>query len=329
MSFLLFLFAPLLHAQPLDLTQPIIAPQDHGFILEQPALDFWTKRIPFSELTPHKELGFSHVSNMNVRSIAVGKKRLIWDVVYRFDKYGRRITAVEPQAPVRQAIIFSGCSFTFGTGLPEGETIPDLIAKALPQVRVYNTAIGASGTNQTLTLLKMKTFEEMFPEQESLFVYVYLKDHVMRSNAIYPAVGWMKKTPHFEWEGKKLVSHGMIEDQKKWRTLFYEKVGELFYRGSYFPELSDEHYEYSCDLVAEARRHHEGRGPGHRFVVIEHPLAVDDRFAECLQKRKIPLLRYSHSLSEDDIIRGEAHPSASFNRVWAQKLLPDLALTGR
>ncbi len=324
MSLLLFLFVPWLQAQSLDLEKAISAPQDHGFVLEQPAIDFWTKRIPSTELVPHKELGFSNVSSKNVRSIAVGKKRLIWDVMYKFDKYGRRLTTIVPPAPAQRAIIFSGCSFTFGTGLHEGETVPDLVAKALPEVKVYNAAIGASGTNQTLALLQMKNFEDMFPEKESLFVYVYIHDHIIRSNALYPALYWMKETPHYEWENKKLVSHGTIGEEKKWRTLFYRAMGKLFYPSSYFPELSDAHYQYSCDLVEEARRHYESRGPGHKFVVVEHPLVADDRFAKCLQERKIPVLRYPHSRSADDVIRGEAHPSATFNRMWSQRLLPDL-----
>ncbi len=307
-----------------DIQTALIDPKKAGFVLEQPQLDFWTKRIPKHELEASPDIGFENVKNMQIRSIAVGKGRLIWDVMYNFDEHGRRITDNGQNNNFKNFIIFSGCSFTFGTGLNGNETVPFLVKSEFKDTNVFNTAIGASGTNQMLALIKRNNFKNLYPWKKGLFVYIYIKDHIMRANALYPAMYWMGVTPQYGFVKNEFIYQGKIQDVHPYRTMFYKKVGQLFYENTIFPRQMDSHYKYGCDLVEAAKNEFERNYPMSRFVVIEHPQVKDENFAKCLKNRKITLLQYDYVRDKDDTIEGEPHPSFSFNKKWASMVSKDL-----
>lgn len=308
-----------------ELEKAVKDPAKFGFNLENPTLDFWAKRIPVNELHPDPVLGFSNVKNMQVRSMGVGRGRIIWDVVYDFDNFGRRKTYSKENLKTDQAIIFTGCSFTFGTGLHSHETVPDLIARSLPETKVYNSAIGASGTNQVLGLLRQKNFTEMFPEKKALVVYIFIHDHLIRANGLHPAVNWMQNTPSYAKVDGEMVYEGTIEESHRIRSAVYRTLGKTFYPNNIFPRLFGIHKTYICDLVEASKRTVQKLNPEHDFVFVQHPIFPPEAdLIKCLKDRGIKVLQYPLQIVDGDIIKGEGHPSYLFNQKFSKFLLDDL-----
>lgn len=319
-----FWLSSLAIAEDLYLAMAIKDPKSLGFTLEQPAIDFWAKRFPRHELEKDPYLGISNVKNQVIRSIAVGKGRLIWDVLYDFDEWGRRKTWFDPKTQKDHFIIFSGCSFTFGTGLHFDETIPSYTAQELPNAKVYNAAIGASSTNQMLAMIQHQDFKKSQPEKKGVFVYVYIGDHIGRANGIFPMIYWMGDTPQFENQNGIMVRDGTIRGTHPIRSKTYELIGKTFFSSTIFPGYWNSHYEYVCNMVEQAKKDFEKKYPGSKFVAVEHPLSTVPELTKCLKSRSLNVLSYDHEKTDADIIKGEGHPSASFNKNWSRRLAKDL-----
>jgi len=76
----------------------------------------------------------------------------IFDVTYTINLRHQRQVASAPQGP---AIAFFGDSFTFGEGLPDAETLPQVFADLTGrQLRILNLAFSSYGTAQFLRILE-------------------------------------------------------------------------------------------------------------------------------------------------------------------------------
>jgi hypothetical protein len=139
------------------------------------------------------ELGYGVMKDARaVRSI----KRLrggsqLYDVVYTIDR-GIRVTPGEaPGSPV----FFFGCSFTYGEGIGDAETLPAHFAR-LATRKAYNFGLHGYGTHQFLRMLETKRPESIgITERPDLVVYVLLPFHVDRAAGRSP---WDKKGPFYE-----------------------------------------------------------------------------------------------------------------------------------
>ncbi|MEK7794954.1 MAG: hypothetical protein AAB353_10505 [Candidatus Hydrogenedentota bacterium] len=86
------------------------------------------------------QLGYKPLPNADRRAWRTFDGQTVFDVRYRTDAYGRRITPSPDGAD--RFLVFFGCSFVFGEGIAEDETLPAQTARLLPRVRAYtNKAI--------------------------------------------------------------------------------------------------------------------------------------------------------------------------------------------
>jgi hypothetical protein len=86
--------------------------RDANFSGEQPYL------FEFSQT-----LGYKPLANADARATKYHGNQFLYDVVYHTDEFGRRRTP-EPIASPDHFIAFFGCSYTFGEGVAESETLP-------------------------------------------------------------------------------------------------------------------------------------------------------------------------------------------------------------
>ena len=292
-------------------------PLKEGFILERKSPALWAKRIPEHELQKVPDLGFENLSNKSTRFIALADDYIICDVQYRFDQFGRRITWNDSTKKQNQFLIFSGCSYTFGTGLPDSETLPEILARIHPETHIYNVAIGASSINQTLALIDRKNFSESFSETKGLFVYIYIEDHIARANGIFPQSTWMGVTPSYKKINGEMILEGSIKESHSWQQKLFEFIGTNFYPGKNFPSVQNRHIHYNCDLIEASKKRFNQKFPNGNFVAVEHPVGRNPELANCLKARGINLIQTPMAIGDQDLIKGELHPSGHFNRRWA------------
>jgi len=134
---------------------------------------------------------------------------------YRFNhRIGfQNLSAPGPEpAPTREstptpAIVFLGCSFTFGQGVNDTETLPYRVG-ASRNVPTLNLGGIGYGIHQVY-----KIFLDKFATANNtgrLFIYILIPDHVLRASGLY---GW-SPGPSFKLAGDSLVYAGSLPIDK-------------------------------------------------------------------------------------------------------------------
>ena len=101
--------------------------------------------------------------------------------VVTIDQAGNRVTP-EPAAETGKPVVFYGCSFTFGLGISDHETLPWQFAETTG-LRVFNLGLNGYGPQQFLALLESGKFSERVQRQTpELVIYLALPCHLERLN---------------------------------------------------------------------------------------------------------------------------------------------------
>lgn len=104
----------------------------------------------------------------------------IYRAAYTIDSNLLRQTQSCEKGP---AIVFFGCSFTFGLGLNDADTLPQLFADSIDRKsRILNLAFAGYGPHQFLSELQAGIFDSVIGPQPKLFVFVTAAWHAERSS---------------------------------------------------------------------------------------------------------------------------------------------------
>lgn len=128
---------------------------------------------------------------------------IIYSVDYTIDPNLLRQTESCERGP---AIVFFGCSFAFGEGLNDAETLPQAFADSIGRKeRVLNLGFSGYGPQQWLSELQSGLFDSVIGERGRLFVFWTGPGHIERA-ACKPY--WMRHAPRYALENGKLVLKG-------------------------------------------------------------------------------------------------------------------------
>ncbi len=158
----------------------------NGFFIGLIQLEKWRKpQIKTTQMYDfplHKddpELGYYAHPNVSNTYIKTYGDKIVYQVEYATDKYGRRKhPSVNPMA--RKFAVFFGGSNTFGEGLPATETLPYLFEKKNPQFHSYNYAFFGWGPNNNLRQLQTSNIPNQVFEKDGLVIYQYFDFHRKR-----------------------------------------------------------------------------------------------------------------------------------------------------
>jgi len=128
-----------------------------------------------------KELGYSVKPGR--RTVGAAKKfndgRIIYSVSYTIDEFGHRATP--NTGSTEGSVFFFGCSFTFGEGVSDSDSLPYLYS-VLSGRRTRNFALHGYGPHQMLRALETDRPKLLgIPESPSLVVYLALMFHLDRA----------------------------------------------------------------------------------------------------------------------------------------------------
>jgi hypothetical protein len=99
-------------------------------------------------------------------------------------------------------VVFLGCSFTFGEGLPDSETLASQFGK-LTNISTVNRACNGLGVHQVYELFLSEYGKQ--DNRNRVFVYSFFSEHFFRSLGMY---SWNVAGPYFTLDGDSLVNHG-------------------------------------------------------------------------------------------------------------------------
>jgi hypothetical protein len=190
-------------------------------------------------------LGWAPIKGIQVRAVKPNAQGLfhhpsgsLFDVKYTIDTDGLRVTPASPEEARASTVLFFGCSFTFGEGLPDDQTLPYQVGiQSSGRYKIYNFGVGGYGSEQMLAALESGMVSHIVGESPQYAYYVALPVHVWR---VAGKVAWGQHSPryvigadgtphrdgHFETRERlerrlKLNPHiaGQLTKSATWRTL--------------------------------------------------------------------------------------------------------------
>lgn len=217
------------------------------------------------------KLGFKFSENVcAAKAMLIYGDDTIYNVTYSSDAYGRRIISTDTAHKSKHAI-FLGCSYTFGHGLPERETIPFMFEKMRPTYESFNYGYEAYGPNQMAWQFSPSSNlinKNNIPQDSGIALYTYIDDHLCRVYGGSFYLQYCPTTPEVYIRNDSLV----IARRSKMQLLkakVFNKIQTLKYFdfNSYYPD-SDEFYKRFADILNYSARQYYQKFKGKFYVGI-------------------------------------------------------------
>lgn len=173
----------------------------------EPTQDEGTFRSTVNHKDPVRGYGAQAEKSATVHRVMRGSTKL-FECTYTMDEQGCRVTPVHPQA--KTAVVFFGCSYTFGLGVEDNETYPYKVAELLGvDYQVINMAFTGYGSHQMLAALESGALDDIARRYKKVHVYyLNIPMHEMRPAGY---AEWDTHGPKYVLENGKAVRAGNFD----------------------------------------------------------------------------------------------------------------------
>ena len=276
------------------------------------------------------DLGTSLVPNSDVECRMLVDGKTVWDVRYGTDEFGRRRTTDPGGVKPSRFAIFFGCSFLFGEGSNDDQTIPSQFAAVAQEYRAYNYGVPGYGTQHMLALLESGRIPGQVTEKAGRGFYLYLEDvheaRVVGEMNIVNSFG--ADFPYYQLEGtSKVVREGQFSTGRSTKNSFYQLLGgsqAVRYLGLNFPKRTETHYQLTAAIIGNARDEFLRQFPGSEFSVVMYPAMQQHRkilpYLNELRVQVIDLAELFDPTSPEFSFHGDGHPTPTANRLLVTEL---------
>ncbi len=267
--------------------------------------------------------------------------KLKYSAHYKTDSSGRRMTGHENTPKAKLNLIFLGCSFTFGEGVPEDSSFPAVVGKLIPDARTYN--LGVPGSSPSLRLLALKRnknlLKDIDPKLPTYIIFTFIDDHIRRvigtSLQLLNLPNQYEEAPDFYLENNELLMHPDYYQRHKYlrklnKFYSYTKFSKL--TRLEFPFVDDYHFELVARIISEMKKEIKNVLPETRDIYLsafpEQNFYVH-KLRPFLEKEGVKSFDYAginfptimgrHFHLEHDI-----HPSAKTYEIYSHFLANDL-----
>ncbi len=128
-------------------------------------------------------LGIALPPNVVARAHKFTERELVYDVTYTTDANGHRKT-VGSTDPSADNVVFMGCSFTFGEGVQDSETLPQQFSDQTDQkYNVVNFGVSTFGVHQPLRSMELGQLTPILTGGKRYIVYTGIPGHAQRAAA--------------------------------------------------------------------------------------------------------------------------------------------------
>jgi len=301
-------------------------------------------------ILPDSVLGWAPPPGIRARAISRAPDGLfhhsrgtIFDVTYTIDSSGLRVAPPYRKDELAGTILFFGCSFTVGEGLPDNETLPyQTGALSDGRYRTFNFAFHAYGANQMLAAIEHGRVEKIVDGGAQEAFYVAIPDHVWR---VAGKVPWGGNAPRYVLAADgSVVQHGVMKDQPTLADRLHLKHGVrqlnkwALWRAISNPEgrITPDDIRLYLAVVERSREDLEAQFPGIRFRILLWPpqdtdaqhRRVYEQMRDGFQRMQIPtylvqdaLPGYSTDREKYILSTVDRHPNALADQILAQYVL--------
>ncbi|MPR35151.1 hypothetical protein [Salmonirosea aquatica] len=279
-------------------------------------------------------LGVRARPNWHIRWVPL-KDNVRYDTVtISTDSLGRRATPLPDSLPRPRYALFLGCSYTYGDGVSDTQTLPYYFQALSPTYRAYNYGYMAYSPLHTLALLQQGALERQIPQKDGFAVFTLINDHLDR---VIPATRWIELTQgRFPYLDKKTMhTEGIFADKRRLYTqavLNFQGTGlQQIMKWGYPRTHTDAHYQLLVDIIKKSEEEYTRHFGNNRFYVVVFPGNPLSAETERLFKAKgIHYFDYSGLMSiESNMLPFDnAHPAPQVYERVARQLSRDLDSLG-
>ncbi|MBZ5705514.1 MAG: hypothetical protein LAN63_09175 [Acidobacteriia bacterium] len=260
--------------------------------------------------------------------------KLIYDVTYTIGSNGLRIAPPPNASGLAGSILFFGCSFTFGEGVQDDETMPYQVGiQSSGRYQIYNFAFHGYGPEHMLAAIESGKVHQVVETPPRYAIYQVLPDHVARVAGKIP---YGKHNPRYQLDADGTVHlHGHFDDGEKPPSVLKAKLEWQLRKAAIYQMLKG--LEPPTDendirlLLATIRRSRDllvAEYPGIEFHVILWPKSPGEEtiyreLQEGFRRMNIPGYLVENIFPDYDTGKywldpDDRHPNALANRLLAK-----------
>ena len=260
--------------------------------------------------------GYVYPANGKRHEKVIYADSLLLNASYTFDTLGRRSTP-QTQVHKQKSILFFGCSFTYGDGVNDYETLPSKYAIADTNSNVYNYAIDGWGPQQTLQELTHKQLSKETNCDTAIGIYVWIDDHLKRASLFKSHYrNWTQFFPCFLLQDDSLVFKGSFESVYPLKGFLFGLLdNSIFFKNIDIPCHETAADYVLCSAILKAsQRAFLGQFKSGKFVVLLYPGSGKD-LIPYLKKENVDYIACNEGLlTSSDYIPRHGHPNKSANQ---------------
>jgi hypothetical protein len=186
-----------------------------GIFLIEAAANIWEPREPTNRVVqdgfyaprPVTGWGPAHAGRFHDLKTDLETGATIYSADYTIDSNLLRHTQSCENGP---AVVFFGCSFAFGLGLNDADTLPQAFADSVDRkLRIVNLGYPSYGPHQFLSELQAGIFDSVIGPRPKLFVFETAAWHADRSAC---KAWWTHNAPRYIIENGRLILKGTCYD---------------------------------------------------------------------------------------------------------------------
>lgn len=252
---------------------------------------------------------------------------LIYKQYYHTDEFRRRVNPPSyPDSNYTEFAMVTGCSFAFGYGLNERETL-SFFLDSITGKRGHNYGVSGHGTQQTLALLQSRNLRQEINEENGVLIHLFIDDHIKRLIGSRRLIKlWALHFPYYHLENGELKRDGSFWTGRHLTTRFYRAISQSAFLDLFDIDIpwwvSDNDMELFGAVLEESQREFLQQYPNGKFLVVIGPNSLlAERAVSVLEEKDVKVLDLSSLLDKDrkryKIHWTEAHPNANYYREVA------------
>lgn len=274
-------------------------------------------------------LGYAPTPGARVASKLIVHDTVIYDVAYTINSNGVRETKGSPKG---ESWLFAGCSFTFGEGVNDDETLPSQFSAALDhRANVVNLGFHGYGAHQMLRIFETDRARPLARTPVRRVIYLALSDHPQRAAG---QANWDRFGPSYELSPTGLTFEGPFRGRIAGKLLGVAMRSHVLdfalERTVFSSRVNDGDIErYGRIVERSAQLVREKFGAGFTVLYWDDDNDVGRRVLARLRVTKLPVVLVSEIIPRGEwprvVFPHDGHPTAEAYRRLSAGLASRLA----